>query len=138
MPRRLFQRAAKGKDPSFRHISQLASSSHFDVSVTACAIRWVELGGEPCALLCYQDGRLKWHFRSRTFFYDLPPLGTEPPAESLALEIVLGRPESPDLVCVSPDRWFSPEGRTQEVLESTFGVPGSSRILALIFAVEES
>ena len=58
MPERLFLPHVRGVSPTFDLIKQLASV--FTTTLTATAVRLVELSDDYCAVVVSQSGRIKW------------------------------------------------------------------------------
>ncbi len=58
MPADLFRERCVGEEPSFTEVIKLAED--FQTSLTATAIRYVELGKHPCALIASKDSRIIW------------------------------------------------------------------------------
>ena len=79
MPRHLFSQDAEHRDAAFHEIAELASQSWYDVSVTAAAIRFVEVTSEACALVSAHDGLIDWVMKSEAFVYRIPWRGDRLP-----------------------------------------------------------
>lgn len=58
MPEVLFRLAITGRLPEPDVINELAGE--YQTSLTATAVRFVELTGEPCAMIIAEAGRIKW------------------------------------------------------------------------------
>jgi hypothetical protein len=136
MPRRLFLKDVKGRDPSFRTVKVLAGSDRYDVSLTACAFRVAKLMREPCALVCAIRGTVLWKTWSKNFYYALPNRGDLVPADSASAAVFRGESASDDPERVPPDAWFQSRHETEEVFESTFAIPALGQVLSLIWVVE--
>jgi Zn-dependent peptidase ImmA (M78 family) len=65
MPTDLFHNSIKRQQPSFRIIESLCEE--YQTTLTATSIRFVELGGEACALVASQNAKVKWICKSRNF-----------------------------------------------------------------------
>ena len=137
MPRSHFIDDIRGQAASMKLIKDLAASEHYDVSLTACAIRLVELSLEPRALLCYENGRLKWQVRSKSFRYYLPPRGTEPPHRSAVKDVVNSGASYDDTVDATDVGWLAEEWDCHEVLESAVPIPALNQALCLLEAVRD-
>jgi hypothetical protein len=138
MPRRAVAEDVRARDLSFEFVKRLASSFRYDVSITSCALRVVEVTREKCALICYENCRLKWAIRSKGFDYALPPKGTPPKLESLTLAVAQGEMVSDAIARVSATAWVDPRSTTEEVVESVFAIPSQKQVLALVTVYEES
>lgn len=137
MPRKIFVDDIRDLLPSFRHAIDLASPSQYDVSVTACALRWIELSTQPCALVCIEEGRIKWKWLNKHFRYALPPRGHAPLPESLAGAVLRGEAPPDCLEAVPPWAWIEVGGRTPELLESAFTVPSIDQVLSILVLQDE-
>lgn len=137
MPRAFFVQDIASKSVCFRSVRKLAGPECYDVSVTACALRWIKLCRDPCALICTERGRIKWKWGGAKFRYALPPTGSHVPAESLAAAILRSETASEDASPVPTWSWIEPRTETVEVLESTFRVPSLDQILSMLLVVEE-
>jgi hypothetical protein len=61
LPKFMFEPRAKGREMTFETVRMLAHD--FKTSLTATAIRLVELGSYPAMLVCNELGRRRWFFR---------------------------------------------------------------------------
>jgi hypothetical protein len=136
MPRHLFLRDLKRRDPSFRTAKSLAASDRYDVSLTACAFRVARLTREPCALVCARGGIVLWKTWSENFYYALPGRGDPVPADSASAAVLRGESPSDDPESVPSGVWFEARRETEEVYESTFALPALGQVLSLIWVVE--
>lgn len=135
MPRAVFNADIRNKTPSFGHIPTLAD--RYDVSVTACALRWVELSDERVALICVEGDRVKWKRLSKKLRYSLRPSGNRIAPECVAAAVQRGEGRFGTPEVVPPWAWLErPPDRT-EVLESTFALPRLNQVLALILVDDE-
>jgi hypothetical protein len=136
MPRHLFLRDLKRRDPSFRTAKSLAAADRYDVSLTACAFRVAKLTREPCALVCARGGIVLWKTWSENFYYALPGRGDLVPPDSASAAVFRGESPSDDPESVPSDVWFEARRETEEVFESTFAIPALGQVLSLIWVVE--
>jgi len=65
MPSNLFVDLAQNKEFSFKAISNLAE--YFITSLTATAIRYVDLSDDYCAIVCSEAGKIRWWRGSNDF-----------------------------------------------------------------------
>jgi Zn-dependent peptidase ImmA (M78 family) len=65
MPTKLFRAAMPTGAPTFAVLNQL--SEVFRTSLTATAIRWMDLATDYCALVVCENGRIKWWRGSENF-----------------------------------------------------------------------
>jgi hypothetical protein len=66
MPRFLFEPKCDVEQPSFEHVKALAAE--FTTSLTATAIRFVDLCPEACAVVWSERGAIKWAIRGPDFW----------------------------------------------------------------------
>lgn len=137
MPRAQFVRDTARKPVCFRSVKELAAPNRYDVSVTACALRWVDVCSDSCALVCVEGGRIKWKWGGAGFKYALPPNGSTVPVESIAAAVIRGEAPCDNAEPVPTWSWVHPRYNTREVLESTFCVPALDQVLSLVMVVEE-
>lgn len=136
MPRRLFAEDARARDASFESILELASPARYDVSVTAAALRFVELTRETCALICTENRTIKWVSKSEAFGHRIPWCNDELPPGSLAQCIVNGEEPNPIPEPVDPYVWLETEQRVLPgLLESTLSIASQDQVLSLIWVV---
>ncbi|MEW5926992.1 MAG: ImmA/IrrE family metallo-endopeptidase [Gemmatimonadota bacterium] len=137
MPRAPFARDIAHRPACFRSVKELAAPAKYDVSVTACALRWINLCPDPCALVCVEGGRIKWKWGAAGFKYALPQNGSTVPAESIAAAVLRGEAPCDEAETIPCWSWIHPRRNTKEVLESTFYIPALDQVLSLIAVVEE-
>jgi hypothetical protein len=137
MPRHVFAKDAARRDPAFREVGELASVDLYDVSITAAALRYVDVTSSACALISARNGRIEWVARSESFSYRIPTRGDELPSESVAAmssEEAIG-----DLQPLDPYTWLElQQTREVEVFESTHVVPTQNQVLSLLWVVQEA
>lgn len=137
MPRKAFLRDIEFALPSFAAIKELAAPTRYDVSITACALRWIALADQGCALICAEGGRIKWKFGGKRFRYALPPTGSVVPVESGVAALLRGETVSDNLELVPNWAWLEPREATREVYETTFHIPSLDQVLSIIVVGEE-
>lgn len=135
MPRSQFDLDIGNKTPSFQHIRALAE--RYDVSVTACGLRWIELTHERAALICVEDGYIKWKRLSKGLRYSLTPSGTRVAPETLVAAVQRGEALSGAPELVPPWAWLERPAERTEVLESAFAIPSLNQVLSLILVDDE-
>ncbi|MDE2981522.1 MAG: ImmA/IrrE family metallo-endopeptidase [Gemmatimonadota bacterium] len=138
MPRHLFSQDARGRDPNFREIGELAERDMYDVSRTAAALRYVEVTRSSCSLVCARDGIIEWVAKSKGFVYRIPWRGDPVPVESHAKAVFSGEEANEEAEALDPYAWLENEQRQPvELFESTLAVPRQSQVLSLVWAVAE-
>lgn len=69
MPKDIFSRYIKIEMPNMDRVSEL--SGEFNTTLTATALRYVQLSSEPCAVAVSSNGTLKWYKKSESFNFHL-------------------------------------------------------------------
>ena len=138
MPRLLFSRDAKSRDPNLRAIGELAERDMYDVSRTAAALRYVEVTRSACSLVCARDGVIEWVAKSQSFVYRIPWWGDAVPMESHAKAVFNGEEANAEPEPLDPYVWLDIEQHQPvELFESTLAIPRQSRVLSLVWVVAE-
>lgn len=75
MPAEMFRQRSSSKQPSLKEITELAGE--FQTSLSATAIRYVEIGKHPCAIVASKDGEIFWMSVNKGFPYRILPRGTK-------------------------------------------------------------
>ena len=131
-------RDAKGRDPVFREIVALANPEMYDVSVTAAALRYVDVTREACALVCSRDGLIEWVARSEAFGYRVPWRNDPVPSGSVAKAVFNGETARNGAESLDPYIWLEMEQRQAvELYESTLSISSQSQVLSLVWVVSE-
>jgi Zn-dependent peptidase ImmA (M78 family) len=136
LPSKLFQPAARRARPTFEDVRSLAMKFH--TSVTATAIRLIELGDAPAMIVASDSIGRQWFIRSPLIRESLFPLRRPGPA-SFAARLLSGElrsPIGPDTV--DADQWIDDaDAKRYTVVEDS--VSGSSGIvLTLLWWKDES
>ena len=103
LPEFLFSPRARNREMTFATVRNLAME--FETSLTATAIRLVELGSFPAILVCCDEGKRRWFTRGPDVPQVLWPR-MEPASYTSAYELTHGMTtaEGPTDVCA--DGWF--------------------------------
>jgi hypothetical protein len=132
MPERLFQVSMRGSEFTLATIRKLADE--FDTSLTATAIRFVELCDECCALVVSEAGKVRWWRRSREFrgqFWLAP--GAELPAQSAAAILTrAGPPERPMEIPIETWLTNSEDSIATTVVEEVFRMERYGQVLSFL------
>jgi Zn-dependent peptidase ImmA (M78 family) len=98
MPAQLFKAQCQAGTPSLSRVSELAEL--FQTSLTATAIRFVELSRTPCALAVSQDNQVRWSSANQSFPYGLIRAGSRLNEHACAADFFAGRdmPPGPETV----------------------------------------
>ena len=117
LPSPIFSSRAKNKDMTFATVRDLAKD--FQTSLTATAIRLVELGSFPAMVVCYEQGRRRWFTRGP----DVPGVlwpRDEPGRGTVAFDLIQGTETTERPVDVYADGWFDhPYAGRYEVREDS-------------------
>lgn len=135
LPSPVFSRQAKKREITFATVRDLARE--FQTSLTATAIRLVELGSFPSMLVCYKLGHRRWF----TPGPDVPKIlwpRSEPGRATAAYDLVHGTATAEGPVDVYADGWFDIRNANHyEVREDSIRV--SDRfVLSLLWWKDES
>jgi Zn-dependent peptidase ImmA (M78 family) len=75
MPEELFRKQTIKKPPGFASVKELLQT--FNTSLTATAVRYVEKGNHPCALISSSGGKISWFRRSHDFYHPICKPGSK-------------------------------------------------------------
>ena len=129
LPKRLFVPLAKGRPIALDTVRALATT--FRMSLTATAVKLVELGSFPAILVYCEHGGRKWFKRSRTVPERLWPLPRLSPGSVTCrlLSDPLAKDAEDD---VRADQWFEwPQAHRYYIRESSFRTGGDSTVTIL-------
>jgi len=111
-------------------------STEFDVSLTAAAIRLVELGPIPAMLVCHGPNRRKWFRRHPKLPEFFPPAELDP--DTYAKDVMDRKIERSRAAKVGADAWTSsPNAADFEVTEQTVRI-GEDAILTMVWWHDEA
>jgi Zn-dependent peptidase ImmA (M78 family) len=131
MPRQLFQPRTQAREVSWDVPGRLADE--FTVTLTAAALRFVELSDERVAVVYSVDGKVKWTRRNRSFG-SLIEKGAKLDSYSLAIDAFKGKklPARPETVETSA---WKPGARDDEKLkEHSIHMPNFGAVMTLLWA----
>lgn len=101
----------------------------FEVSITAAAMRFVELTQQRAAIVCTRDGRVQWSRRSFRFGYRIAR-GHAVGATSVARRAERSWDRSPSYVPLGA--WIDGAGDDAHVLEHAFAMPRVGVVMSLL------
>ena len=135
MPSVPFVARSKGHRPSWSLLGNVGDA--FGVSLTAAAVRYVELTNDYCALVVCRDGRIKWwrvsgRMQDRKAWMDA---GSAVPGDSVAADCFRGVTPTKRSDEVPLDSWFSKiEGfyPDQHVVEEVRPMPKYRQVMSLL------
>ncbi len=90
MPEDIFRKISQGKPPGFNSVQQIADE--FNTTLTAAAIRYVEIGNHPCALFSSKDGKISWFRVSPDFPHKVATPKSKVLEESCAWAFFVNKP----------------------------------------------
>jgi IrrE N-terminal-like domain len=135
LPTEMFREDARNCDVTFAVVGSLAN--RYQTSLTATAIRLVELGSFPSMLISFQRGskRWEWHMRSPMVPKELWPADL-PSSEALAYDLLQGSSDCAPCE-VGSWGWFEhPDADRFSVHEDSIRV--MDRVLSLLWWKDES
>ncbi len=134
MPEKLVLPQLKGMSPSFKLISNVAKD--FDTTLTAMAIRFVDLLNDYCAIVVSEEGKIRWWRGSEVFeerFWI--SADTRLSEETVAGSVFRGEapPSGPEEV--DSEHWVDcKQGYEHEpFMEEVFPIPAYGQILSLLY-----
>jgi hypothetical protein len=136
LPSKLFQPAARRARPTFDDVRALARQ--FRTSVTATAIRLIELGDAPAMIVASDSNGRLWFVRSSLIRESLFPV-RQPGRGSVAARLLSGEQRAPiGPETVDADQWIDdPDAKRHTVVEDS--IQGSLGIvLTLLWWKDES
>ena len=105
MPEDWFLRFTKGKMFGKKLLSETAE--YFDISLSAAALRYAEIGNHPTAIIMSKDGTVKWSRINKHFTFQFIRKGSKVNELSYASEFFKGEniPGEPEEILA--DAWFA-------------------------------
>lgn len=103
LPKAMFGKLAKNKEMTFMTVKELAKT--FVTSMTATAIRLVDLGSFPAMLVCNSSKQIKWFIRGPFVPEKIWPQNT-PGKDSIAYDILNGKSVTNKPVDVYAGEWI--------------------------------
>jgi hypothetical protein len=135
LPRKLFGPSVERKPMTFETVKDLAGQ--FEVSLTATAIRLVEMGSYPSMLLCCDKSRRRWFVRNGNVPSVLWPCD-KPARGSGAFELLNGGRAIETPANVDSDVWFTHEDAHKYVVQEDSLRITSDLVLSILWWKDES
>lgn len=130
LPPFMFEPLAKNRDITFDTVRSLAGD--FQTSLTATAIRLVELGSFPAMIVCNEPGRRRWFTRGPDVPESLWPRDS-PNAWTCAHDLLNGSSNREGPTDVQADGWIAHEGsRRYSIREDSIRI-GHDLVLSLLW-----
>lgn len=118
-----------------------ALSSTYNVSLTAAAVKFIQISKEDCMAIFSRDGIVRW-WRKGKEYSSIPGIEKHHPLHvgSEASEVLRGRKESAKMVRVPNEAWFPwmRERRGFEVYEQSIRLGNYPTILTLLWVISEN
>lgn len=136
MPEEIFLKYIKRPEqPNMETVRKLAKE--FNTTLTATALRYVQLSLEPCAIVISKDGVIKWYKKSNSFNFHVK-VRDKLSKSSYAFDYYDGI-DLPDIPKKVPaDSWLSGDiDEEAEILENSVALTSYSVILSLLWINEE-
>ena len=134
LPQFMFEPRAKNKDMTFETVTSLARE--FETSLTATAIRLVELGSYPAMIVCNELGRRRWFMRGPDVPELLWPRET-PGAYTCAYDLIHKSAKKEPATDVQADGWIDhPRSKYYSLREHSI-VISTDLILSLLWWQDE-
>ena len=129
LPRAVFREKSKSNEPGFDLIHSLSAT--FNTSITATALRLVDLSDHRLMLVVSNNGQIKYFKKSEDFPYFLS-MGTTP--KSYVREVANGKLEQEDYLSTDSDLWFNGrQPESQEVYEWSLKLGDYPTVLTLLW-----
>lgn len=130
MPETLFAKRCDVPVPSWNAVRELANE--FAVSVTAAAIRFVQLTDERLAVVCAKEGAVAWCTASKDFGLK-PRRGAKIEEWSEAYEFFRSGKASDKPETVSASAWLDDAEDDEDLVEHVFAIPELKTALSLLW-----
>lgn len=135
LPPPMFSRCAKNREITFATVRELAKE--FETSLTATAIRLVELGSFPAMLVCYERGKRRWFARGPDIPQFLWPRN-EAARHTAAYDLIHGSVRTEGPVDVYADAWFEVRNANRYEIREDSRRVSDRFVLSLLWWKDES
>lgn len=135
MPKRIFVKYRKSEPPNMNTVMELARE--FRTTLTATALRYVQLSIEPCAVVISKDSIIRWYKKSTDFDFHVK-VGEALSSHSYAFDFYKGinPPIKPDKV--PADAWLAGNiDKEAEIFEHSLPLPNYNVVLSLLWINED-
>jgi len=130
MPEALCAKRCDVEKVTWRAVEPIASE--FQVSLTAAAMRFVELCPEAVALVCSHEGKIEWFFKGMDFWGRIEK-GKKLDAWSLASDYFVKGTLSPNVETVSASSWLEGVSDELDMKEHSISLGSLGRVLSLLW-----
>jgi Zn-dependent peptidase ImmA (M78 family) len=135
MPKDIFTQYFKRGQPNMEVVRDLAGK--FTTTLTATALRYVQLSLEPCALVISRDGIIRWYKKSASFDFHVK-VGEKLSQNTYAFDFYDGidLPDRPQKAAASA--WLAGDiDEEAEVFEHSLAISSCGVVLSLLWIHEE-
>jgi hypothetical protein len=130
MPEDMFRRKLEKTLPSWELIEKLADE--FQTTLTATAIRYIDLCEEQCALVSSTDGKVVWTRRSPDFHHWIAP-GRKVSSYSAAADFFHKATLSGEMETVRRDAWIENASERKTINEQSRALRSYNSVLSLLW-----
>lgn len=132
MPQGLFTAAIGKSTPSIQKVQELAKE--FQTSLTATAIRYMELCSFTCAVVFSKDGKIKW-FKPSEYFKPRITVGMKVPEDSNAAKLHAGETAVTRFNRLPIGSWISSKSldRSDWIEEQAIPLPAYGSVMTLLW-----
>jgi len=130
MPEAMFSRKLEKTIPSFELIEKLADE--FQTTLTATAIRYIDLCGEQCAIVFSTGGKIIWSRRSLDFHRWIQP-GKRVSSYSLAADFFERCDLSEKIETIRRDAWVENASERELIKEQSRALRSYDSVLSLLW-----
>jgi Zn-dependent peptidase ImmA (M78 family) len=135
MPRVIFSRYIKTEPPNINIVGDIAKI--FRTTLTATALRFVQLSTEPCAVALSKDGNIKWYKKSASFDFHIK-VGEKLSSDSLAFDFYDGVHLPNQSQRVPAYSWLAGDiDEESEIFEHSLAFPNYNSVLSLLWIFSE-
>lgn len=135
LPEAMFRKKLEKTLPSWELIEQLAED--FRATLTATAIRYIDLCEESCAIVFSTHGKTIWTRRSEDFSGWVAP-GQKLSDNSLAIDFFRSGTVSPKMETIRRDAWIENTAEMETLREQVRPMPSYDSALSLLWIPYES
>jgi Zn-dependent peptidase ImmA (M78 family) len=138
MPQDLFAPKVSAVPVSFNSIGNLADE--FRTSLTATAVRYIDLTPHECALVVSENGAVRWFRRSPRFRFRVHPPATPVHQHSCAADLFANRPPTSEMEEVPALAWLGDEAveSSWRIGEDAVFLTSYGIVLSLIWVIPDS
>jgi Zn-dependent peptidase ImmA (M78 family) len=130
MPERLYAQKCDVAAVRWEVIEKLAEE--FQVSLSAAAVRFVELTCDRVAVVCSKHGQVVWSRRTRDFYFPIPK-GKKLDQWSLAYDYFAKGSMSKIPETVSASAWVNTSRHDAELVEHSMAMPNYGVVMSLLW-----